>query len=70
MRGIIFRYFKSYVAVPVTILLLCAAMIPNSASCTESRPEVYYGNTVFGIDFIDSGMSQVLTHRNTLGLLS
>ncbi len=46
------------------ILLAVLATLP--ASGTEARPEVIYGNTVFGLDFINSGMSQELLHRNTL----
>jgi hypothetical protein len=48
----------------MVVLLATAASLP--ASCTEARPEVYYGNTVFGVDFIDSGMSQELFHASTL----
>lgn len=61
-----FRYFRGYIIVPLAILLLCAAVIPYSASCTESRPEFYYGNIVAGVDFINSGMSQELFHQETL----
>jgi hypothetical protein len=47
-------------------MLLLSAVIPYCAFATESRPEFIYGNTVAGIDFIDSGMSQQLFHQNTL----
>lgn len=66
MRGLVIRYFKSYIAVPVAVLLLCAAVMPFIVYGTESRPELWYGNTVFGIDFVDSGISQQLFHRSTL----
>jgi hypothetical protein len=50
------------------MVVLLATVAPLPASGTEARPEVYYGNTVFGIDFIDSGMSQELFHQNTLAM--
>ena len=66
MRGSIIRHLQCYVAVPIAIVLLCTAVFAYTVNGTESRPELYYGNTVAGLDFIDSGYTQELFHRSTL----
>jgi hypothetical protein len=60
------RDIGRFLALLAVIIVLLALLASLHASCTEARPEVYYGNTVYGLDFIDSGMTQELLHRDTL----
>lgn len=66
MNGTVVRGIGKFLALQVVIMVLLAVLATQPASGTQARPEVIYGNTVYGLDFIDSGMSQLLLHRNTL----
>jgi hypothetical protein len=66
MSGTVVRGIGRFLALQAVIILLLAVLMTLPASGIEVRPEVIYGNTVYGLDFIDSGMSQVLLHRDTL----
>jgi hypothetical protein len=66
MIGITVHSAGKLLALQVAIFLIIVLALPVHVSCTESRPEVIYGNTVYGVDFIDSGMTQELLHRDTL----
>jgi hypothetical protein len=66
MSGTEVRGIGRFLALQAMIIVLLVILATMPASATEARPEVIYGNTVFGVDFIDSGMSQVLLHRETL----
>jgi hypothetical protein len=66
MSGTVVRGIGRFLALQAVILVLLAVLATLPSSGTEARPEVVYGNTVFGVDFVDSGMSQELLHRDTL----
>lgn len=66
MSGTVVRDIGRLLALLAVITILSAILATLPASGTEARPEAIYGNTVFGVDFIDSGMSQDLFHSETL----
>lgn len=66
MIGVRVRGAGKLPALLVMFLVVVTIVVSPHASGTESRPELWYGNTVAGVDFVDSGMAQELIHRNTL----
>jgi hypothetical protein len=66
MNRAVARDIGRFLTVQVVFIVLLVALAPLPSAGTEARPEVCYGNTVFGLDFVDSGMSQDLFHRSAL----
>ncbi|OPY29903.1 MAG: hypothetical protein A4E28_00623 [Methanocella sp. PtaU1.Bin125] len=64
--GRVFGYLGGFLAILAAVWLLLIVLVPCSVSAIEARPELRCGNTVMGMEYVDSGMGQALFHRQTL----
>jgi hypothetical protein len=66
MKKRVFGYLRGCLVIQAAFMLLCVVLVPYGAFASESRPEFWSGNTVFGVDAITGGMSQAVFHQQTL----
>ena len=66
MSRIVSSDIGRFLALQATASLLVLAIVSLPVSSIEARPELCYGNTVWGLDFVDSGISQTVFHQESL----